>query len=90
MLLSLFVACNPQDAVLSDATYTTWIAANSSAIIADEMLPFITMDASDSERPEGAPDVLKIECSERGWNTNKRSWDEGYIGRKKVKETPKM
>lgn len=88
MLLSLFVACNPQDAVLSDATYTTWIAANSSAIIADEMLPFITMDASDSERPEGAPDVLKIECSERGWNTNKRSWDEGYIGPKEGEGNP--
>ena len=86
MLLSLLLACNPQDAVLSNATYTTWVAANSSALISDDVLPFITMNASDEERPEGAPSVLKIECSERGWNTNQRKWDEGYLGPKEGEE----
>ena len=80
MLFSLFFACNPQDAVLTDATYTAWVAANSSALISDETLPFITMSTSDEERPEASPDVLRIDCSERGWNTNKGKWDDGYIG----------
>ena len=80
MVISLLIGCVPQDAVISNATWTTWIAANSSGIIDEDRLPFIKLDAADEDRDPNAPDVKILECSGRSWNTPKGSWDDGYIG----------
>ena len=80
MVISLLLGCVPQDAVISNTTWTSWIAANSSGIIDENRLPFIELDPSDEERDPTAPNVNILECSGRSWNTPKGNWDDGYIG----------
>ena len=78
LIFSLFFACNPQDATISDGHWFSWISVNSSNITKNEILTF--MGDAPAERPEGAPDVHTFECSGRGWNRFRNIWEPGYIG----------
>ena len=77
---ALLAGCNPQDAEITNGHWYAWIAASSSNVVRDDVLPFVSMDKS--ERPENSPNVLAIECSGRGWDKKTQSWDDGYIGPK--------
>ncbi len=77
-LFALLMGCNPQDAELTDAHWFTWIAANSSSIVRDELFDFLDQDPA--EHAEGTPNMHIFECSGRGWNKYINEWEDGYIG----------
>ncbi|MEC7987745.1 MAG: hypothetical protein VX278_21430 [Myxococcota bacterium] len=78
LIFTLLTACNPQDAVMTDSHWFTWIAANSSNITKNDVLTYMQDDVS--QHPEGAPSVHTFECSGRGWNRFQNRWDPGYLG----------
>ena len=78
LLFAMLTACNPQDAIITDGHWFTWIAANSSNITKNDVLTYVKKDVS--EHPEGAPSVHIFECSGRGWNRFLNRWDPGYLG----------
>jgi hypothetical protein len=65
-LLASMMGCTPHDAVV-EGTYWTWLAANSSATVAEGKLTALDV-------------ATRFDCSGRGWNEDTESWDAGYIG----------
>jgi hypothetical protein len=68
LLLTTLIGCAPQDAKVS-GDWFVWLAANSSATVDEDKLDI-----------SGA---TIFECSNRGWDTEKCEWKDGYIGQKR-------
>ena len=67
----LFTGCSPHDATLSDGYWFTWLANNSSNIIADDTLPFLQNLAETSAYDE----TLKVSMYE----CKRSASDDGYL-----------
>ena len=66
LLVSLLVGCAPQDADVT-GNWFTWLAANSSATVAEEGIEDIRDNST------------IFECK-RGWDSDTEDWELGYIG----------
>jgi hypothetical protein len=66
LLLASMMGCTPHDATV-EGNYWTWLAASSSATVAEGDLSALE-------------NATRFECSGRGWNSETGAWDAGYIG----------